>query len=168
MQPIADLSLVEKQLFEEVKGFLKSLRTSIREYPENLTKGIKILESVRERTYENLNQIQHEAMILRAARQLQQNDFAGQDVEWYWNPRQTGGKEEPDLRGALAGHTLVSAEITTSAKPNGVIDSRIRATLEKLSNMAGKRVFFVLTEAMYRRASTKIEKAGYQVEVRRI
>lgn len=166
MEFIDNLSIAEEQMFQKVEQFIASSKSKIMEKPSNLESGISILERFRQMIYEDLNQIQHEAMILKAARLLQGNDFAEKHVDWYWNPRQTGGTEEPDLRGIIKGRIVLSAEITSSEKPIGSIDLGIRKTLKKLSKMPGKRIYFVRTESMAMRARTKISKAGYQIEVR--
>lgn len=168
MERITDLNVAERQILDKVKWLLSAIRTAVEVDPTGPTAGIRILQCLRKETYEDLNQIQHEAMILRAARSLERNNLAGEEVEWYWNPRQTGAAEEPDLRGIVAARIEVSAEITASDRPIGTIDKRMSATLEKLCKMPGKRVYFVLTEAMERRASTKVREAGYQIEVRRV
>ena len=139
MEQIVNLGLAEKQALQEVRQLLSTVRRTIAEEPSNLKDGVGVLEHLRNDNYENLNQIQHEAMILRAALDLQIKDLAGKPVHWYWNPRQTGGIEEPDLRGIVAGNICVSAEITTSKSSNGAIDTRMGATLEKLSKMPGKK-----------------------------
>lgn len=168
MKRTVDLDQEEKRLFKEARNLLAKIRAAIKEEPRDLAMATKTLGNLRQQTYEDINQIQHEAMILRAAKSLQKDDFIGRDIEWYWNPRQTGTADEPDLRGIFAGHTVVSAEITSSSGPKGILDSRMRDTLQKLSAMEGMRVFFVRTAPMLRRAKTKISKARYQVEVRLI
>ena len=168
MKRIVDLSTEERRLFKEAGNLLVKIRATVKDEPRDLAGMVETLEGLRAQTYEDINQTQHEAMILRAAKSLQKGDFLGRDIEWHWNPRQTGTADEPDLRGIFAGHTVVSAEITTSPDAKGALDSRMRATLEKLSTMEGKRIFFVRTAPMLRRAETKVSKAGYQVEVRRI
>lgn len=87
------------------------------------------------------------------------------DTVWHWNPRQTGGVDEPDLRGSDASGIVVSAEVTTSLLPQGVIDSRMSKTLRKLSAMDGALYYFVRSDAMAARAQTKIRKAGHQISV---
>ena len=168
MQQLVDLSSADEQVFQKLEIFLSVVRTTIGKEPEHLEAGIATLERLRQQTYEELNQIQHEAMIIRAARFLEVNELGGKNVQWYWNPRQTGTKDEPDLRGIVAERTEVSAEITASENPNGAIDKRMRATLEKLSKMPGKKLYFVRTKQMENRAITKVAKAGYQIGVRRI
>jgi hypothetical protein len=63
---------------------------------------------------------------------------------------------------------LLSAEVTASERPVGTIDTRIRDTLAKLGNMPGRRFYFVRTASMEQRATTKIEKGGFAIEVKRI
>jgi hypothetical protein len=67
-----------------------------------------------------------------------------------------------------AGEIVLSAEVTTSERPVGIIDTRIRDTLAKLSTMPGRRFYFVRTDTMGQRAMTKVEKGGFPIEVRRI
>ncbi len=168
MEQIVDLSLAEEQVLQKVKQLLSMIKRTVAEEPSSLKDGISVLERLRNDNYENLNQIQHEAMLLRAALALQSKDLAGKPVNWYWNPRQTGDLEEPDLRGIVAGTIHISAEITTSERPIGTIDKRMTATLKKLSIMAGKKFYFVRTEAMEKRAKTKASKYGYPIEIRQI
>lgn len=135
---------------------------------ETAEAGVGILQQLRGETYEDLNQIQHEHLIVRAAEWLIAEGKCPASTEWFWNPRQTGDHEEPDLRGVQSNAILVSAEITTSHTPVGVIDSRIRRTLAKLSQTEGAKYYFVRTEAMQKRANTKIAKAGWPITVVRL
>ncbi|UWF50134.1 hypothetical protein NYP20_03995 [Pseudomonas sp. N3-W] len=127
--------------------------------------AVRILQILRAEIYEDLNQIQHEHLIICAAEWLLSGGVCDLNTEWYWNPRQTGDDVEPDLRGVANGVTLVSAEITTSANPVGTIDSRMRNTLAKLSQQSGNLFYFVQTEAMAKRAETKIRKSGWSIQV---
>ena len=60
---------------------------------------------------------------------------------------------------------MISAEITTSEKPVGTIDSRMQKTLAKLAEMQGAKFYFVRTPQMQQRANTKITKVGWNIEV---
>ena len=111
------------------------------------------------------NQIQHEYFIIQAAQWLQINDPTLVDLTWKWNPRQTGGYNEPDLAVYRRDDIIISAEITTSTIPQGLIDSRMRDTLEKISQMLGKKYYFVLAESMKMRALTKVSKGGWDIEI---
>lgn len=126
------------------------------------------MADLRKEVYEDLNQLQHEAMILRVARAISSTDFLGDTIEWCWNPRQTGSAEEPDLRGEIKGKAVVSAEITTSANPMGAIGTRMASTLKNLKNMPGKKLYFVRTETMEKRAKSKVSKSDYQIEIRKV
>jgi hypothetical protein len=167
MERIVDLNIAEARVFQKVKELIAASRTIVAEEPPNLKFGIETLKQLRRAIYEDLNQIQHEGMILKAARLLESSELTGQEVEWYWNPRQTGTADEPDLRGLVAGRIVVSAEITASESPKGTIDQRMGTTLEKLSKLLGKTFYFVCTDSMEKRARTKVKQAGYQIEVRR-
>lgn len=132
---------------------------------DTASEAVLILQRVRSETYEDLNQIQHEHLILCAAEWLLAERLCGPETQWHWNPRQTGAHIEPDLAGTNDGIVVVSAEITTSAKPDGVIDTRMRKTLAKLSQQEGRLYYFVQTPAMAIRAATKIRKAGWNIRV---
>jgi hypothetical protein len=168
MERIINLNLAERQVLQNVKQLISESRNLVAGEPPNLEAGVGILNHLRAAIYEDLNQIQHEAMILRAARLQQNTDLKGQEVDWYWNPRQRGTADEPDLRGVVAGRVVVSAEITASERPIGSIDKRMGTTLERLSKMSGRRMYFVRTDAMEDRARTKVKKGSYQIEVRRV
>ena len=168
MEKIEDLTLREEKVLERVKQVLLKIRKAVKEDPSDLKAGIQIFVDLRNAVYEDLNQILHEAMILRAARAISSTDFFGDTIEWYWNPRQTGSAEEPDLRGEINGKVVVSAEITSSANPTGTIDKRMASTLKNLNNMSGKKLYFVRTETMEKRAKTKVSKSGYQIEIRKV
>lgn len=129
------------------------------------SEAVQVLQRVRSETYEDLNQIQHEHLIICAAEWLLAQRICGPETQWHWNPRQTGDHTEPDLMGIDDGVIVLSAEITTSAKPDGVIDTRMRKTLAKLAQQSGQLYYFVQTPAMATRAATKIRKAGWNIRV---
>src|SRR5215472_13870013 len=112
---------------------------------EDLSGGIEQLREIRSSVYEDLNQIQHECLLLRGLAWLLANGFSSKIEKWEWNPRQTGSGTEPDLRGSVSGKILVSAEASSSEFPAGKVDSRMRDTLEKLSHMEGEKFYFVST-----------------------
>ncbi|MEW6227890.1 MAG: hypothetical protein AB1700_07310 [Bacillota bacterium] len=131
----------------------------------SLNDGIQRLQAIRAELYENLNQIQHEYLIIQGIQWLQARGYTGDGVEWYWNPRQTGDSREPDLLAKNNAKIVVSAEATASESPQGVIDTRMRNTLSKLNTMEGDKFYFVRTEAMAKRARTKINKNHWNIEV---
>ena len=168
MKNISDLNIAEEETLLKVKQCITTIRNLVVNAPSDLQTGINILERLRNKSYEDINQIQHEAMILRAVRLLESSDFAGKHIEWQWNPQQTGLAEEPDLSGKIEGKIEISAEITTSKNPIGTIDQRMKTTLNNLSKMSGKKYYFVHTQTMEKRAKTKVGKSGYKIEVIKI
>ena len=165
MEQLGTFAQAHQKVLADVQRFLITVH-QLSSLPCATAKaGIAILDRLRKETYEDLNQIQHEHLIVCAAEWLYRNQRCAPETVWYWNPRQTGDNTEPDLRGAHSSSIVVSAEITTSEKPIGAIDKRMQSTLAKLSAMAGVKYYFVRTEAMRLRASTKISKGGWQIEV---
>ncbi len=168
MERILNLDKAEGKILEDLRQCLESIRKISSKDLISVSQGIDVLRRLRKAVYEDINQIQHEEMALRAVRSLQENDFLNQKLDWYWNPRQTGDDSEPDLRAAKNDDIVLSAEVTTSERPEGKIDQRMSDTLAKLSNMQGHRFYFVRTDSMEKRARTKIEKGGLQIVVRNI
>ncbi|MCP2085941.1 UNVERIFIED_ORG: hypothetical protein J2Y81_001958 [Paraburkholderia sediminicola] len=135
---------------------------------ETTEASINILSRLRQESYEDLNQIQHEHLIIKAAEWLSADGRFSTGIEWSWNPRQTGDNSEPDLRGTLDGKIVLSAEVTTSARPVGTIDARMQKTLAKLAQMQGEKFYFVRSEEMRQRAATKVEKGRWSIMIVRL
>ncbi|MBI2479876.1 MAG: hypothetical protein HYV60_14960 [Planctomycetia bacterium] len=165
---LGTLSDAKIKVWTDAQHLIQQLRTICATSVSNVEQAISLLMQLREETAEDINQIQHEHMILVAAEWLVQGKRCAADTVWDWNPRQTGGADEPDLRGHTTTKVIISAEITTSLEPQGVIDSRMSKTLRKLSVMPGDRYYFVRTDTMAARARTKIRKNGYEIEVVRV
>ena len=154
----------EAKVLANVKLLLDTVRR-LSTATESLNEGSTRLRQIRAAVYENLNQIQHEHLILQALSWLQGQGFDDPSLTWYWNPRQTGDASEPDLMARGPAGIAVSAEATTSENPVGVIDSRMRGTLSKLNQMAGEKYYFVQSQSMARRARTKISRNMWQIKV---
>jgi hypothetical protein len=166
MEHIRSFAEVERKILADIRRCLESVRQVASKDVISVSEGVNILSRLRQVAYEDINQIQHEEMALRAARLLQDTVFVDQQLDWYWNPRQTGDESEPDLRATKNGEIVLSAEVTASERPVGTIDIRIRDTLAKLSSMPGRRFYFVRTAPMEQRAKTKVERGGFDIEVR--
>ena len=164
MERIRSIHDAEQVLLAKIRHCLSAVRGLLPEEVDGIGRGIGVLSALRTEVYEDINQIQHAALILAAARWLEKNVLDGAPAEWYWNPYQTDGSDEPDLE-CRSGARVIVAEATASAEPKGLIDRRMAATLAKLSRMAGSRYYLVRTEAMGRRAETKIRKAQWDVQV---
>jgi hypothetical protein len=168
MERLKDFGEAEEKLLREIRRCLESVRQVINRDPVTASDGVNLLNSLRKVSYEDINQLQHEEMALSAARLLQETEFRGESLDWYWNPQQTGDAAEPDLRAVRNGEIMVSAEVTTSQRPIGTIDTRMRDTLAKLNKMPGRRFYFVKTGSMEHRAKSKVKRAGFTVEVLKI
>ena len=164
METLNDAKEAETKVLADIRQFVSDLR-GLSADVTSLEDGAERLRKVRRAVYENLNQIQHEYLVLQGLRWLRDNGHPGAHLQWSWNPRQTGDATEPDLQAQDGAEIVVSAEATTSEKPQGVIDSRMRDTLAKLSQMPGRKYYFVRTEAMARRAMTKIVRNSWDVQV---
>ena len=112
----------------DVVNVLREIQNISNRMPVSATEGVELLGRVRTAAHEDLNQIPHEFLVLLAARWLQTSGHVPCGMEWFWNPRQTGGLDEPDLLGKKDGKRIVSGEATSSDKPRGAILKRMRAT----------------------------------------
>jgi len=164
MERIEDAARAEAKILRDMQQIVSNIRRLSALDVKDVRSGIAQLREIRSSVYEDLNQIQHEYLLLRGLGWLLGNGFDSK-VEWEWNPRQTGSGNEPDLRGSVNGRILVSAEASTSENPIGTIDSRMKATLAKLSQMEGQKFYFVGTVGMALRAETKTRKASWSIKV---
>ena len=165
MTKLDSIEKAEKALVLEIKDTIRKARIVLADDCDTLFHGKQMLEKLRKATYERLNQLQHEALLLSGTKYLIRKG-ANNKANIYWNPRQTGSIDEPDLRITDAnGKILFSAEATTSYEPKGYIDKRMAETLRKLSKFPGQQYYFVVSEEMKKRALLKIGKAKYSIDV---
>jgi len=164
MEQVGSIPEAKRRLLAKIKELLSSTKRLIPDEVDSVGTGIGVLSALRREIYEDLNQIQHAALILDGAEWLEKDVLQGETAEWHWNPYQTGTNDEPDLL-CRSGADMIVAEATASPEPKGFIDSRMASTLEKLNRMNGERYYFVRTATMKRRAETKIAKAGWDIRV---
>lgn len=164
MDVVGSIEEAREKVFSDVKCLLEDLRSLTQSEPASVDEGIARIAEIRECAYEDLNQIQHEFLILQAANWLLENERVSEQATWSWNPRQTGGSDEPDLRAELDGNIKVSCEITTSRRPVGTIAERMRSTLAKLSEFEGDKFYFVRTDQMLKRAEKYIKDGHLAIE----
>lgn len=157
MEKIGDINAAERKVLEDVGILLSEVRGIVAKEPESASEGVAILSQLRDAGYEDLNQIQHEYLVLVAAKWLVENNHVSSEAEWYWNPRQTGGANEPDLQAKKDSKVLVSAEITTSRRPIGTIFERMKKTLAKLNDFEGQKFYFVRTDSMKEKAEAEVK-----------
>jgi hypothetical protein len=160
-----NLNSARQKVLLDIQIYVAQIQSIASRPHSTIETGIRLLVALRNASYEELNQIQHEFATLQAIEWLVAKSLVSADAVWEWNPRQTGDASEPDLRAQIDGQPMIAGEVTTSAKPQGVIDKRMASTLLKLSKMQGTKFYFVTTEAMAQRARTKVEKAAWPIEV---
>lgn len=165
MKSLGALDEAHSKVLLDIQRCLGAVQRITSEPCKSIAAGITTLHRLRKETYEDLNQIQHEHLIVRAAEWIEGNALQPAGTAWSWNPRQTGDSSEPDLRGSLRNQVVVSAEVTTSERPVGIIDKRMQSALAKLSKMGGEKFYFVRTQAMKTRAETKCLKATLSIRV---
>jgi hypothetical protein len=166
LERLLNIDDAEKSLLAQVSQCVSQIRELSSQPIIDMSSGFAILKAIRSAAYENLNQFQHEALLLQAIRLLERTTLKDIHADWFWNPRQTGGADEPDLRAVNSqGVAIISAEATTSLKPAGVIGKRLRYTLAKLSGMPGQLYYLVCSEEMRRRAYSVIRRNGYDIRV---
>lgn len=157
----------EKTILQlEIENWFKVVKKHINKSPSGLTEQVRLLTAIRNDIYEDLNQLQHKALIIESAEILQKE--YPKINKWKWHPKQTSHPDEADLTGYTDAKVIISAEITSSMKPVGTIDTRIRKTLNSLNGKKGKRIYFVQTAEMFNRAKTKITKNNWDITPRQL
>jgi hypothetical protein len=151
-------------LLEKIEDTLEVIKQLSNKVMTGLDEGIQILRDIRKKEYENINQHQHSNLILKARKWLESKENY-QNAEWYWHPRQTGGSDEPDLHAKRKGAIILSAEITTSEKPQGTIKERMNNTLRHLNGMEGERFYFIRTDSMKKSAEKVVNDSSYKITV---
>ena len=168
MERIIDIEHIMLKVLADMNTLIRTIRKFVGEEVSSLSDGLTVLRNVHSSVYENLNQIQHEYLILQGILWLLENGFNQPEIIWYWNPQQTGDAGEPDLRATVNGKIVLSAEATTSEIPQSLIDSRMKHTLLKLNEMEGIRYYFIRTTSMENQARTKITGGRLRIEVVKI
>jgi hypothetical protein len=165
MQPMPTLGDARRQIDITARRLLAAVKKTAAAAPTRTPERIRVLGDLRSAVYEALNQLPHEWLALRAREYLVEHRPELRNALWSWNPHQTGTSAEPDLRARRAGNILASVEVTTSQRPVGTIDARMRETLKKLARLKGELYYFVVSPEMSQRARTKIKKLGAHIEV---
>lgn len=161
-----DINYEKQLLVDELNDWFNRTKGHLNLVPADLPSQINLLYSIRKDIYEDLNQLQHKALIIRAAEQLQ-TEFP-QINKWTWFPKQTSHPNYADLTGYVDNRIILNAEATTSSKPQGVIDKRMQKTLFELHQKEGLKFYFIQTETMYNRAVSKVNNNALNVSVRLI
>jgi hypothetical protein len=155
------IAFEEDLLRKELHVLFKKIKAITAQVPLDLRDQVTTLFELRSEVYEDMNQLQHKSLIISAAKRLL--DENPNIDAWTWHPKQTSSVTEADLTGYSKGRVVLNAEVTTSKRPVGTIDKRMRSTLLSLSNKKGYKYYFVQTDAMFNRARTKIKNNGWQI-----
>ena len=162
MKKIDSVEIETADLFKRILTTILSIQDQVRQTPDTFEASLSVIKGIRESAYENLNQLQHAALLLKAISYLENNCFSTvKPIFWQWHPHQTHGKNEADLQ-AISGDgvVLLSAEATTSIKPQGTISKRMKNTLHQLQNMdvSGDKYYVVANKLMEIAANSYINK----------
>lgn len=152
-----------RKLQSELNSLFEFLQEHIRIIPIEINDQILLLKNIRSNVYEDINQLQHKALLIKAI-ELLQKDFPNIN-KWYWHPKQTSNSEQADISGYCNKEVILNAELTTSLKPVGAIDKKMKKTLAYLSKKDGVKFYFVQTLEMHNRAKTKVRKMNLDVKV---
>jgi len=120
MEKLTDPAKAEAKVLSDMRALVSNIRQLTAQDIADVEFGVLLFRLIRAKASEDLNQIQHECLILQGIAWLLKNGFDS-GIEWEWNPRQTGTADEPDLRGSRNGTILISAEASASELPGGKI-----------------------------------------------
>ena len=164
MERLGDIDRVETELYESIQATIQKIRKIVSVEVQSPKKSVQLLRELRKEVYEDINQLQHADLVLKTARFIEHRNRQT-EIEWYWHPFQTGGSDEPDLKGLINGIVEFSIEVTTSESPNGTIRKRIYEVLKKLNKLEGQKIYVVNTRLMKVAAENKIIKERYSIDV---
>src|SRR5262245_34331411 len=135
MKPLNDIEAEETQILLRLRECITRIQQLLDGGVADVSSGISLLRLLRNGSAEDINQLQHAALALAAVRHIQSQRPDTAVLDWHWHPFQTGGIDEPDLRATNGTSVIISAEVTASERPVGVIDRRMAHTLQKLATM---------------------------------
>jgi hypothetical protein len=161
-----DIKSEKRNLQIELVEWFNKTKTHIQSTPSRLKNQLKLLTNIRKDIYEDLNQLQHKGLIIATAELLLK--IYPKINKWTWHPKQTSHPDEADLTGFTNNKVILNAEVTTSLRPVGSIDTRMRNTLLSLNKKEGHKYYIVQTNEMFGRAKTKIRKMKLKIKAQQI
>ena len=165
MRALKNIAEDEADILSRLRACVARIQKLITPSIPDISSGVTLLRLLRSEAAEDINQLQHAALALEAARNIQAEHPETASLKWFWHPFQTSGINEPDLQARKGTKVVISAEVTASESPDGTIAVRMAQTLKKLQTLPGKRFYFVRTEPMRKRAQTKVRKGGFDITV---
>ncbi len=168
MRPLNSVPEARRLALADLRGLIRSLRRLTACVPEPLDEELLALRRILQAVYKELNQVQHECLVLESFEWLADHGEAPLGATWSWNARQTGDRFDSDLAARLGRQQVLAAKVTTPERPVGSIDRRMASTLQKLAKLQGSKFFFVRTRQMEQRAQTKVNRHRLPITIVRL
>lgn len=168
MKELNDCAREEVKILGQIRSCLQKVQNLAVNNVPRLHDIVKALSKPHQACFEEINQLQHVAGILAAAKFLYDGYVRADDLKWFWNPYRVVSHDEPDLRAMLGSQIVYSAKITTSTKPVGITAKQMDSLFERLQKMEGALFYFVFSDSALRRAKTKVSKCNYKITVVRL
>jgi len=166
------VSSANRAVRRKVASVMRRIHLHFQDYEQTahhvkaLRDRIQLLARIRSDVGEDINQSLHHYAVAEAIGELRKRHKGIRIHHKDVHPEQTGGANDPDIKGHARDGKLVCAEVTAHLKPQGMVDTRIRKALEKLRQMeCDHRYYFVTTTAMRQRADTKLRKMKCRINV---
>ena len=120
----------------------------------DLRRYMAVMQNLKKCASEQINQLPHRHVTLLAIQSVQRYRPSTRKLKWNWHPEQTSSRGDADATACTReGREVVQIEATTSPKPGGAIDSKMRKKLEELSKMKGRYKYYcVVSKSMAKRA----------------
>lgn len=161
-----DLKEYREKFFARLQQSLVRIQEAASNGTTSLTAALKAVEHLKPLS-EHVNQAHHEALCLAALEWLRLKHDC---LVWFWQPTNTGNKDEADVEGRdNEGNVIVAAECSASIAAKGTLRDRMNSTLEKLDKLSAKhRYYFVVNEDMRSSAENRMNKYGHDIVVQRL
>jgi len=83
VESIGSIHQAEQALLKKIRDCLAAIRGLLPDQVDSIGQGLALLSALRTQVYEDINRIQHAALILEAARWVQENVLDGAPAEWH-------------------------------------------------------------------------------------
>jgi hypothetical protein len=164
--PLLDIQIEKDILEQAITTWFSNMKLHIDSIPADVNSQVELLSKIRMGLYEDLNQLQHMALIIKVAEHLQK--MHPTVTKWHWHAKQTSHPDYADLTGYGEDNLILNAEVTTSLKPVGTIDQRIMSTLTSLNKKEGLKFYFVTTDEMLNRALSKKNRQNFDIDIQKV
>lgn len=94
---VLDIQIEKDLLKQAINTWFSNMKQHIDAIPVDVNLQVELLSKIRMGLYENLNQLQHVALIIKVAERLQQ--MHPRINKWHWHAKQTSHPDYADLTG---------------------------------------------------------------------